>query len=122
MIELANEFADVLPKTRLATAFDISRSSLYRDEDVDRDADLRDAIYAITMDWPRYGYRTVTHELRRQGWTVNEKRVRRIMLAEGLQCRRRAGRGLKYRKTAAPSFPNLANELKPIMINQLWGC
>jgi putative transposase len=120
MIELAEDFADVLPKTAVASALGISRSSLYRDDDVDRDADLRDAIYAITMDWPRYGYRTVTHELRRQGWIVNEKRVRRIMLAEGLHCRRRVGRGLKYRKTAAPSFPNLANQLNPLAINQLW--
>ena len=55
MIELAEDFADVLPKTAVASALGISRSSLYRDDDVDRDADLRDAIYAITMDWPRYG-------------------------------------------------------------------
>lgn len=120
MITVAREFDGALPKTALASILEISRSSLYRGKAIDRDVDLRDAIYGITMDWPRYGRRTVTHELRRRGWIVNEKRVRRIMLAEGLQCRRRAGRGFPYRKNAAPSFPNLAGTLKPTAINQLW--
>ena len=32
---------------------------------------LRDAIERIVLEFPGYGYRRVTHELRRQGWTVN---------------------------------------------------
>jgi transposase InsO family protein len=102
MIAVAREFGGALPKSTLASILEISRSSLYRSDEIDRDVDLRDAIYAITIDWPRYGYRTVTLELRRQGWVVNEKRVRRIMLAEGLQCRRRAGRGFRIARTPRP--------------------
>jgi putative transposase len=47
---------------------------------------LRDAIERIVLDFPGYGYRRVTHELRRQGWTVNHKRVLRVMRDESLLC------------------------------------
>jgi transposase InsO family protein len=48
---------------------------------------LRDAIERIVLEFPGYGYRRVTHELRRQGWTVNHKRVLRVMREEALLCR-----------------------------------
>jgi len=59
MIAIARDFDGSFPTTALASILEISRSSLYRGADVDRDVGLRDAIYAITMDWPRYGYRTI---------------------------------------------------------------
>ena len=120
MIAIAHEHRHLLSLTKIAKLFKISRSQLYTDDTTDRDVALRDEIYAITIDWPLYGYRTVTHELRRRGFVVNEKRVRRIMRAEGLVCRRRSARGLPYRKHGLPSFPNLASGLKPTAINQLW--
>jgi putative transposase len=45
----------------------------------DRDMDLRDEIQRIALEWPYYGRRRVTAELRRRGWKVNHKRVRRIL-------------------------------------------
>jgi putative transposase len=38
------------------------------------EADLRDRIEEIVVGFARYGYRRVTHQLRRQGWKVNHKR------------------------------------------------
>jgi|GEM_PF-5417028 len=84
MIALAFEERDRLPLSRLARLFRFSRTDFYRKTTVDRDRLLRDAIHAIALDWPTYGYRTITHELRRQGWRVNEKRIRRLMHEEGL--------------------------------------
>jgi putative transposase len=41
---------------------------------------------------PRYGYRRVHVLLRREGWPVNLKRVRRLYCLEGLQLRHRVRR------------------------------
>lgn len=48
---------------------------------------LRDAIERIVLDFPGYGYRRVTHALRRAGWElINHKRVLRVMREESLLC------------------------------------
>jgi len=36
--------------------------------------------------FPGYGYRRVTHALARDGWSVNHKRVLRVMREESLLC------------------------------------
>ncbi len=51
------------------------------------DSRLRDAIEQIVQEFSGYGYRRVTHALVRSGWSVNHKRVLRIMREEGLLCR-----------------------------------
>jgi len=43
------------------------------------DAPLRQAIEAIRDEFPAYGYRRVTRELRRRGPLANHKRVARLM-------------------------------------------
>jgi putative transposase len=50
------------------------------------EADLRDRIEQIVVEFARYGYRWVTYQLRREGWKVNHKRVARIMREQSLQC------------------------------------
>jgi transposase InsO family protein len=47
----------------------------------------------LVREFPRYGYRLVTHKLRQQGWTVNAKRVYRLWCREGLKVPK------KHRKT-----------------------
>ena len=51
-------------------------------------ADLRDRIEAIVEEFPRYGYRRVTAQLRREGFVVNHNPALRdrIMREESLQC------------------------------------
>ena len=117
---IAHEHRHALPLSKLARLLAFSRTAFYRLTRQDRDRDLRDAIHAIALDWPSYGYRTITHELRRQGWQINEKRVRRVMRAEGLICRRSRRRGLPYRKHGFAAYPNLAREFVPTGVNQLW--
>jgi putative transposase len=41
--------------------------------------ELRQAIEAMALEYPRYGYRRVTAELARGGWHVTHKRVLRLM-------------------------------------------
>lgn len=70
---------------------------------------------------PRYGYRRVTHELRRRSVIANHKRVLRIMRAEGLICKRKV---FKHRTTNSKHgfrrHPNLVKELELTGINQVW--
>ena len=72
----------------------VSRSGFYRfdgdaDPGPDPDMDLRDAIQKIAVEWPSYGRPRITEQLRRQGWVVNPKRVRRIMGEDNLLCVRK---------------------------------
>ena len=104
----------------------VSRSSFYRysphdKASVDRDMGLRDAIQRIALEWPCYGRPRITAELRRQGWTVNPKRVYRLMRADNLLCVRRR----KFLVTTDSNhgrtiYPNLAPELVLTSENQLW--
>jgi len=85
------------------------------------DADLRDQIETIVLEYPRYGYRRVTKELHRRSFQVNHKRVLRLMRQEGLLCRQR-----KRHLVTSDSrhsyriYPNLARGLVVDGPNQLW--
>ena len=104
----------------------VSRAGFYRwrdtSEAVDRDLDLRDEIQRIALEYPCYGRPRVTRELHDRGWRVNHKRVRRIMREDNLLCLRR--RKFVVVTTDSnhdrPVYPNLAREMAPTGINQLW--
>jgi putative transposase len=67
----------------------ISRSLCrYRSRRADS-AKLRERIAQIAAEKRRYGYRRVYLKLRRDGWTVNRKRVYRLYREAGLAVRRR---------------------------------
>lgn len=46
----------------------------------------------VTKAQPRFGYRRVHVILRREGWSVNMKRIRRLFRLEGLQLRHKLRR------------------------------
>ena len=102
----------------------LPRSSYYRTarpRDMQARAAFRAAVEAVCLDWPAYGYRRVTRELRRRGWHVNHKRVSRLMREEALTARR-VKRFLATTDSDhdEPVFPNLARKLVPTGPNQLW--
>jgi len=104
----------------------VSRSSFYRfaadpKPGEDRDMNLRDAIQRIALEWPSYGRPRITVELRRRGWTVNPKRVYRLMREDNLLCVRRR----KFVVTTNSNhgrriYLNLARGLVLTGVNQLW--
>lgn len=75
----------------------------------------------IQDEWPCYGYRRVTHELRRRGHSVNHKRVARLMGANGLGIRQRK-RFVRTTDSAHdhPFFPNLYGNAIPGKLDQVW--
>lgn len=84
-------------------------------------ADLRDRIEQIVVEFARYGYRRVTHQLRREGWKVNHKRVARLMREQSLQCQIKR----RWVKTTDSEhgyrvYPNLLKGLEVGGRNQVW--
>jgi putative transposase len=84
-------------------------------------ADLRDRIEQIVVEFARYGYRRVTHQLRREGWKVNHKRVARMMREHSLQCQIKR----RWVKTTDSDhsfriYPNLVKGLEIRGRNQVW--
>lgn len=114
-----------LPLQRLCDVLSISRSwfyerpvSLLPDE---AETDLRDRIERIVLEFPRYGYRRVTAELRDQGEIINHKKVLRILREESLLCR------LKKRFVTTTDschsngiYPNLLKGMILSRINEAW--
>jgi putative transposase len=70
----------------------------------------------------RYGARKIQRQLRREGWTVSRKRVRRLMLESGLV-------PITFRRHVATTdskhglavFPNLVNrDFRAVTVNRVW--
>jgi len=117
--------ATVISLQRLCALATVSRAGFYRWRHTppaqDADIDLRDQIQRIALEWPCYGWRRVTAELRRRGWRVNHKRVLRIMREDNLLCLRRRKFVLTTdSKHSLPVYPNLSREMVLTGIDQLW--
>jgi putative transposase len=83
--------------------------------------ELRDQMQKVALEWPAYGYRRITRELQQRGFDVNHKRVLRMMREDNLLCvRRRAFVVTTDSRHNLPVYPNLAREMMPTAINQLW--
>ena len=83
--------------------------------------EIRDQLQKIALESPAYGYRRVTHELRHRGFDINHKRVLRMMREDNLLCvRRRAFVVTTDSRHHLPVYPNLAGQMVPTAINQLW--
>ena len=103
----------------------VSRTGWYRQRadpvPAERDLKLRDEIQKIALEWPAYGSRRITAELRRRKWPVNRKRVQRLLREDNLLCLRKrkfvvttnSDHGLRV-------YPNLARQMTLTGIDQLW--
>ena len=103
----------------------LSRTSFYRSR-LPRQAtpvemEIRDEMQKIAVESPAYGYRRVTAELQRRGLDINHKRVLRMMREDNLLCvRRRSFVVTTDSRHNLPICPNLAGQIVPTAINQLW--
>lgn len=88
-----------------------------------KDTDLLGKIEAVVLEWPRYGYRRVTEELREtHKILVNHKRVSRIMQKNSLQCRVKKKWWIQTTDSnhRFRIYPNQIRKLKMKRINQVW--
>jgi putative transposase len=103
---------------------DFPRCQLYRAASPaldDDEADVRAALQRLAGEWPTYGYRRLTAMLRREGRSVNGKRVRRLMTELGIHGQRpvRRKRTTDSNHTF-PRFPNLVEGLEVVRPEQVW--
>jgi transposase InsO family protein len=103
----------------------LSRSTYYYQpktrERLKDNTDLRDRIEAIALDFPRYGYRRITHQLKRDGLSVNHKRVLRIMRESSLLvAAKKRWVNTTDSRHGLPVYPNLITDRLITAINQVW--
>ncbi len=90
-------------------------------EAVAAEARLVARIHEICAEFPRYGYRRVTAQLKAEGERVNRKRVARFMREQDLRVRpKRRFAATTDSDHDGPAFPNLTKDLAPTGRDQLW--
>ena len=105
----------------------LARSSFYykpKGESTERlkaEADVRDRMEAICVEFPRYGYRRVAKQLQYEGWTVNHKKVLRLMRESDLLCQvKRRWMKTTDSRHRFPRYPNLIKGMIINRLNQVW--
>lgn len=111
------------PVSLLCDVLGLARSSFYYQPQGlrDEDEELARAIETVLGEWPTYGYRRITAQLRRAGWTVNQKRVRRLLHELGLSGRPPTRRvHTTASDHAFPRYPNLVGDTAIQRPDQVW--
>jgi transposase InsO family protein len=108
------------PVRRLCDWLGCAPSSYYYLSCRVEDTALRDEIERIALEFPRYGYRRMSAELRRRGHGANHKRVLHLLRAANLlvQVRRFVRTTLSRHRLGR--YPNLVKDLTPSAPNEVW--
>jgi putative transposase len=106
----------------ICETLDLARSTYY---DVrpnkPGDQELLKSIEAIIMKYPYYGYRRITHQLKRKGQNVGETRVRRLLKQLEHSCSvGRVSVSTTNSQHGHPRYPNLIKTLEITHLNQVW--
>lgn len=111
------EMSGQYPITWLCNLAELSRAAYYkwkqtadlREARQEKDADLKEHILAIHRLRPAYGYKRMRTALRKEGFPINHKKVRRLMRALGIRSVIRKKRPFAGRKPSV-LFPNVLNQ------------
>ena len=98
---------------RACAVLQADRSMVRYQSKRDDDIALRDAIKRVSAERKRFGYRRIHVMVKREGFIVNHKKLRRIYREEGLQVRKRGGR----KRALGSRRPMIV----PEGINQRWS-
>ncbi len=119
---LVERGASMLPLSVQADLLGISRASLYYQphQPSMEEVRLKHCIDALYTQYPFYGSRRITAQLRRDGLIVNRKAVQRQMREMGIAgiC---PGPNLSRRVHGAQAYPYLLRNLTCRYPNQVWG-
>ncbi len=110
--------------TMVCDILGMARSSYYyQAAEAPKKAKLKEAIKETAAEWPTYGYRRLTEQLKREGWAVNRKRVQRLMRLMHIQGKKKRK---KKRTTDSrhgfPRYPNLVLDMAIVRPDQVWAC
>ena len=99
---------------------DVNRSSYYYKPTQRDETDIANEIHDLWLQMPFYGYRRVTQGLKNRGYTINHKRVLRLMKAMGIEAMypkpRRSSSQRPHQK-----YPYLLKDLEINRPNQVWA-
>ncbi len=73
-------------------------------------------MHELAREHPRFGYRRIVALLRREGWSVNPKRLHRLWRQAGLQVRRK-----QRKRRRVGTGENGTIKLKPLYPNHVWS-
>ncbi len=120
--KLVHETRSQLSLRKRCQLASLHRSNLYYEPQPASHDDLAlmKAIDAIYLQWPFYGSRSITDELRGQGHTVNRKRVQRLMRLMGLESLAPKP-NLSRSHPAHKKYPYLLKGLAVTRANQVWA-
>ena len=101
------------PVQMLCAVLDLPRSSYYYPSHPRNDEALKVALWRVAAEWPTYGYRRLTVQVRREDQLiVNTKRVRRLVKLMHLgRKHRRKTRRTTNSEHPFPRYPNLVQDL-----------
>ena len=114
--------ADTYPIRLVCRLLGVSRSCVYyTPRPAPDEAMLKAALLDLAGEWPTYGYRRLTQMMKRLGWPVNAKRVRRWLDELGLA----GAPPVRHTRTtnsqhAFPRYPNLVKDLNIQRPEQVW--
>jgi putative transposase len=116
-----------IPVKKAAYLLGISKSGYYAwlkrkgyDNRAARDRPIVEEIMKIIHQFPGYGYRRVTYQLRRHGYIVNHKRVHRLMKENGLLFKHKTFHPIATdSEHDNPVYPNLVRGLNITGPNQV---
>ena len=111
------------PISMLCALLAVSRSSFYYRSAQADESELREAVNQLAAQFPTYGSRRLTAQLRRAPYemTVNRKRVQRVMRQERINCRvKRRVIQTTDSNHAFPRYPNLVADLEITYPDQVW--
>jgi putative transposase len=117
------KLAGAYPIRVLCEWLGVPRSSVYyKPQPIpDAEAMFKVALLDLAGEWPTYGYRRLTAMMRREGWAVNRKRVRRWMDELGINgAPPQRTRRTTNSKHAFPRYPNLVQDLQITRPDQVW--
>ena len=103
----------------------VCRAGFYRmgkaNRPAQQDTALREEMQKIALEWPSYGSRRITAELRRGGWEANRKRVQRLLREDNLLClRKRQFVVTTDSQHGLAVYGNLAKSMVLTGVDQLW--
>ncbi len=113
--------AATYPVSTICKLWRFPRSTYYHHSSSRRNAELRQALEQLATEWPTYGSRRLTAQLRRAGWKVNRKRIQRLVREMGSQRpRKRRKRRTTQSDHAFPRYLNLVKDLAISYPDQVW--
>jgi transposase InsO family protein len=116
------KLAAVYPVQLICTVLDFPRSSFYYQPHPRDDEALKAALKGVAAQWPTYGYRRLTVQVRRDKHIVaNSKHVRRLAKLLHLgQKHKRKTRRTTNSEHPFPRYPNLVQDLEIVRPDQVW--